>query len=732
MPSIPQSLAKLRGQALSVARRMDWARGLRAATALSTPLLIADFTGLTHLGWTALGGIEAIVSDAGGPYRSRLARLSLVSFAGSFAIFLGTLIGNDLRLAVPITLLFCFVWTYSTVLGQPFASAGLLIQVIYICGVGEPSPSMREALTRGAFLLAGGAWATLLSLIFWPLDPYRPARAAVADCFRALGVYLENTARMQSAQHSADDWHRANRKHKVELRQLIERAWEAVAGVRAQTAAETQPGRQLVVLVETTDLILQRAVALAEHAEAATPIRNPTPCTQAGLGFSSIIQLAAACESVASLLVRRTLLKVDATALRSSLGQYPTSLAFCLPQNDPDGHFLARQLIEVASNLDTAVETACLLRQGSSTYPSAPSRPNPEPLKAAPPARDLPSAWDRLSANWCRSSLSFRHAIRVALVCSFDLCLTEQRHLGHGYWLIITSLIVLQPHVSGTMQKGMQRVAGTVTGGIFAAALALVLHTQLATGVALIPLAVLALALLPVNYAAYAFFVTPAFVLAFLRHTGDWQLAFIRIGNTIAGAAVAIAAMTVLFPAYERERVAGYLTTSLVANRTYLERVMACWHTGCVDMKALALARRSTGLAHNDMEESVERVLAENWARKASSEALIAFAAYLHRFSQSVTGLVALPGYTDWKSSPRVQDRLVALHGRLLWLEQCLHSSHRCEPPSWTDLLASASDSPSPELLTPGERQLVRLERQILVMARHLPKIREGISAQSA
>jgi len=160
MPGKPPSLANLREQALSLAYRMDWMRGLRAATALSTPLLLADVTGLTHLGWTALGGIEAIVSDAGGPYRSRLARLSLVTVAGSFAIFLGTLAGNDLRWALPVTLLFCFAWTYSTVLGQPFASAGLLIQVIYICGVGEPEPSLHEALLRAGFLLGGGAWAT--------------------------------------------------------------------------------------------------------------------------------------------------------------------------------------------------------------------------------------------------------------------------------------------------------------------------------------------------------------------------------------------------------------------------------------------------------------------------------------------------------------------------------------------------------------------------------------------
>ena len=185
--------------------------------------------------------------------------------------------------------------------------------------------------------------------------------------------------------------------------------------------------------------------------------------------------------------------------------------------------------------------------------------------------------------------------------------------------------------------------------------------------------ALLALALLPVNYAAYAFFVTPAFVLAFLHRTGEWQLAFLRIGNTIAGAAIAIAAMTVLFPSYERERIASYLRASLIANRRYLETLIQLWTPSAAefspDPMALPLARRATGLAHNDMEESLERILAESWAQKASSENLLAFAAYMHRFSQTVTGLATIPETPLWKQSYAIQARLSAILNRMHWLE---------------------------------------------------------------
>ena len=123
---------------------------------------------------------------------------------------------------------------------------------------------------------------------------------------------------------------------------------------------------------------------------------------------------------------------------------------------------------------------------------------------------------EKLVANFTTKSLALRYAVRVALVCGFDVALILLLHMDHGYWLLLTSLVVLQPHVSGTLRRGLERILGTVAGGILAAVLAVVLHGQMFTASVLFPLALLALAILPVSYAAFAFFLTPTFVLAWL------------------------------------------------------------------------------------------------------------------------------------------------------------------------------------------------------------------------
>jgi len=260
--------------------------------------------------------------------------------------------------------------------------------------------------------------------------------------------------------------------------------------------------------------------------------------------------------------------------------------------------------------------------------------------------------------------------------------------------------------------------------------LAATLHSQLATAVVLFPMALLALAILPVNYAAFVFFLTPTFVLAWLPFSGDWQLALVRIGNTIAGALISLAAMTFLFPAWERERTPQFLRASIAANRRYLEQLTAGWESGARgrNSRLLASARRGTGLAHNDTEESLERLLAEAWPRRQPFARFVAaFVTYMRRFAQSVTALAALDGEGAWKQSLKVRSRLELLDKRLAWLEE--HTAANAGDSAWPEPDFRALQSPTPNLAPPqdhpGERLLQRLERQIEVLYRQLLSLQQ-------
>jgi len=729
MTNAATTWTRLREGTLSVAGQMDWMRGLRAAVALCAPLVLGDLTGIPNLGWAALGGFEAILADSGGPYRTRMGSLATLSLGGAAGIFIGCTTGGTLHWVLPITVLWCFLWSYLAVLGQPFSSAGLLVQVIYVCGVGFPTSNWHQALSWALTLLAGGAWAAVLSLFLWPLDAYRPARGAVSDCYRELASFLGSITDLAARpQQRPTLWHRLAQHHQYRVRRAVEHGWQVVAGMRAERQSETLRGRQLVVLLEHADLLIARTVAMAEHFESLAGAADQSACFDRIL--SGLADLRSAEEWIASLLMRRRgLTAAHARAKRSEMDRLPAYLEGCIDAGDATSRFLLAQITEAASLLESSIDSASLLRMGKS-----PDQPSPPTASAShfghvyARIATLQQGWslDALAANFTAKSLTLRHAARVALVCGLDVSLILLLHIDHGYWLLLTSLIVLQPHVSGTLRRGLERIGGTVGGGILAAFLAATLHSQLATAAVLFPLALLALAILPVSYAAFAFFLTPAFVLAWLPYSGDWQLAFVRTLNTIVGAIISILAMLFLFPAYERDRAAQYLRASLAADRRYLELLGESWRSRSRSSRILAEARRATGLAHNDTEESLERMLAESWPRRVPfAQFVTAFVTYLRRFAQSVTTLVALDGEWQWKQSIAIQSRLTLLDARLAWLEEQTQTGSDPIPTQWPEPAVTALQPPVPADRHPGERQLERLERQVEILHRQLHSLRE-------
>jgi len=741
MPKNGQDRTSRRARIASLARRMDWFRGLRAAVALCGPMVLGDLAGIADLGWAGLGGFEAIIADAGGPYRSRLSSLATLSLGGAAGLFLGSIVGGNLAWALPVTVLWCFLWSYLAVLGQPFSSAGILVQVVYFCGIGAPTVSWRQALTHALLLLAGGAWAALLCLLLWPLDAYRPARAAVSACYLELASFLESVSSLSNQDRQTSSlWHRLARHHQYRLRQAVEKGWEAVAAIRAGRQSDTAQGHHLVVLLEHADLLIARTVALAEHMETQSQNRATTedafrsPCLKCGL--TCLVGLRNSELGVAAMLVRgRGQSAATARTMHVEMEHLPNRVEQCLGRPDATGRFLLAQATEAASLMETAIESAALLRIGK-RY-SAPVMASASHMGYVyERLGQLRQGWnpgrivDQLYANFTRDSLLLRHAARVALVCGLDVALIRLLRIDHGYWLLLTSLIVLQPHISGTMRRGLERIGGTVAGGVLAALLAVALHSQLGTAAVLFPLALLALALLPVSYAAFAFFLTPTFVLAWLPYSGDWQLALVRTANTVFGAAISVAAMLFLFPSYERDRAPEYLRTSIRADRDYLLQLATAWRGGTRSSRVIASARRATGLAHNDTEESMERLLAESWPRRRPfAQFVAAFVTYLRRFAQSVTALASLEGEWGWKQSGPVQSRLELLDRRMSWLEEQTRAGADPVAAPWPLPSVREMLTPLPTLLPaqdhPGERLIERLERQTEVLYRQLNTLRQ-------
>jgi uncharacterized membrane protein YccC len=696
---------------VGVLRRLHWTRGLRAGVAVAAAMVVCHLLG-RPMGWAALGGFETILVDNGGPYRSRLTTMMTVLVGGAVACIVGSLVPGALWAAVAVTTLFCFAVTFARVISQPMASTSVIVLVIYFAGLGGSAHTWKGALGNAAAYLLGGAWAAVLSLRLWPLDPFRPARQAVAECYAMLAEF---TAGVQVAAPRGEIREAQRRRiHELQraMRQKMEAARSAVGTTGARATARTVRARSLTVLLETADMLFAETIRWAELAEGAGDATSHRTLTEAMRWLSAAEYVIAeglrnkpgdggasfAPEGSHSLeYVRRR----GRPAVLDRREVPAGSLMAYLAAEERD----ALQNIEIAFESVRAVWSGVEFRGATARWTAVAQRGDGSTGE---------KRWmDALRANWTLRSVMMRHALRVGIVAGVDVVLIRKMNVTHGFWLAMTSIIVLQPYGSGTLRKSVERVGGTIAGGVLAALLAAAVHTEAGVVAVITVTSVLTLATYAVDYAWYCFFLTPTFVLMSLPHLRDWHFAEVRMGTTVVGALVSVLAMRILWPEREQIELGRLLGRGASAAATYVRAMMQFWSTDVTERvvaerAVLAPARRRCGLTINDAEETLDRLMLEPRVGRASRwEEALTFITYLRRLTRVVTTLAVVGA-----GGSSAVERMEAVAGRLEGLRAALLEGVALRLTE-SDATIAPLDAESV-----GEQQMRRMERQVGVLER--------------
>jgi uncharacterized membrane protein YccC len=692
-------------------QRVQWVRGLRAASAVGVAMATSHALGLPPAA-AALGAFNPLLVDNGGPYRTRLTTMLTTIFGGAIAYIAGALVPGHLPVIILITMLTAFTVTYGRVLSQQMASSSVLILVLYFAGLGGTVHTLREALIAAGIVLLGGAWSVVLSLLLWPIDTFRPARQAVAACYHGMEAFTSGLAHIApetAAELEHADPHFEWRRNQ---RIRIEEARATLSGTAARAPSRTVRFRNLTVLLETSDMLLARAMRLSELQSAAA---RADLTASFELATDVALWLAVAEHAVAVALDARPADTAASFGYRGS-----SRLQFvdrrrerireraaqpALQPHDSLYAYILREERDALLELEIVFDAIRALWTGLEA---------PSSHLAATLVRDLSPGWqEALQRNFTMESAAFRHALRMMVVAAVDVVVMRLIHVNHGFWLPMTSIILIQPFSAGTLRKSVQRITGTVAGGILAALLAALVAEPLAISAIVTVLGALTVATFAVDYAVFCLFLTPTFVLLSLPHPYDWQYAFIRIGTTLAGALIAIVAMRCLWPERADVELGQLMRRSAGAAANYLQAMLDFWSfeqpvLAPVERQFLAPARRACGLASNDTEEAVDRILQEptfghrNTAETVLRNESLTFVTYMRRLTQSITTL-ALVG----TGSPEGRHRLAPIAADLARLAE-----GALAPPARSD----GERLPLP--LDLAEEQMQRIERQTAVLLR--------------
>ncbi len=626
MPRAPADLSRL--PLRFDPRAVSLAEGLRAALSVAVIVAVGTLLHQPLAVIAALGALLTCLCDPGGPLRARLGPLLGFAVLGAAAAGgFGLARTGGIAIALPLAALAIFACSFARVFGQAGLQMGNLIAVMVVIGLDQPLAPGTAAAVAGLFL-AGGLWASLLTLVIWRIHPYGPARRALASAYRALGSLADDlhallTAATASPRAEEARWAAHARTFRRAAREAIEAARTIVLGTLRARGPVSRRGTETLIRLEAADQAFGALIALSDSLEQET---DPLPRAAAA---QALRRLRPVLRTLATAIETDRFLR--SARLAGSLDEMERGLA-SLPRDDRVRVLFAA----IAERLRVALTLA--------TPAGAPIAPAD---RATPGVAWWRRARDTVRANLDRDSLPLRHALRAALAAVPALGFTLAHPTPYGHWLTITLVLTMQPYFGLTWLRALERIGGTVAGGLVAAALAFVLHGPLAMAAALFPLAMVSLSLRTVSYALYITTLTPMIVLLVefdLPGTSQTTIALMRALYTVAGGLLAVASCFVLWPSFEPARVEGEVRAAIAAHARYAETLLAALADARVlDTAAwpdVENARRAAGLASNNLEASLSRALLEpRRASFARFEPALAIDAALRRMAGRLLAL---------------------------------------------------------------------------------------------
>lgn len=515
--------ARVRATLQSHRHALHW--GIVHALPYSIFVLLALQTGQRAWYGAAIAAVWTALADLVGPVHARLRNMAILAVAGSLACGLGVFTSHSLPLALAAAL---GVGLMAGVYGSQHsavAQPAKLVFVAFLTAAGVPLADGAAALPAALYYGTGSLTAIVSCLILFPSEHDRRPRDEIIDMFSSLAEFARIAATADAAIHdsvAAQRYLSAKR----QLRLAIEQARQAIHAVRLFGHGKSGDLAELVILA---DACFRVGLLLVEHPRPSHAGHHPEPA--------------------------------QADAMPATIGR--TYLSAMEAIDRQIRHALLPRHTAHAELHERVAAALAPLRQHAATAPLPPALTQAlvalgQPRPAAAARADLATVddsadgpfWHMLLPRSARVALRrdaalSQHAVRLAAGGAAGLAIATLLLPGHGYWLAITLVIVLTPHMQTTRRSAWLRLAGSVAGAAAAALLSL----------ADVPPGLMAL-LTPLCLAAaygtrmhgrmgtFAFFLTLTVVyFSWLEHPLGSSLAFavLRGIDTLLGCALAIA-----------------------------------------------------------------------------------------------------------------------------------------------------------------------------------------------
>jgi uncharacterized membrane protein YccC len=314
-----------------------------------------------------------------------------------------------------------------------------------------------------------------------------------------------------------------------------------------------------------------------------------------------------------------------------------------------------RVLLKILVNLRDLIRRIANLRRyfDESLLEEAPAEPN----RAATHVQFVAQQelhFSSFTENLTLSSSVFRHAIRMMVACGVAFVLAESLwHGQHNYWVLMTVTIMLKPGFSLTRQRNIERIIGTLVGGVLGALILKTVDSGDVRFAFLVVFMVIAYSFQRTKYIVTVIFLT-AYLLIMFTFLGSAYLGIIeeRVTDTLLGCAIAFSAGYFLFPRWESDQLRDLLTATLRANLAYLRQLADRLAGREVPATTYRLLRKDVYVASANLAAAFQRMLSEPKSKRRHPAEIHQFVVLNHILSSNIASITATLQDTSTPTPP--------------------------------------------------------------------------------
>lgn len=598
-----------------------FADGFRTSFAILFPALCGLYFDFFQTGLTvSLGCMCVSLTDAPGPIINRRnAMLFSTAFAFLMAVITGFVRMNIYTLGMEI-IIASFFFSMFNVFGLRAASVGNSAMLMLILNM-ETALTPSQILPHALLILVGGIFYTLLSLLLHAIRPYRIAQRALGDCLREVATYLSIKADFYNTSTDLD----INYKRLVAQQIIVHEKQEAVRELLFKTRQIVQEttvgGRKLVfTFVETIDLFEGITASYYDY----DLLRRQFADTGALDRISILLKKAVDELDKIGFAIQANSNFKKSFDYDKELTDLKTYIDEIAPRGQSNTLVLRKILVNVRqlfSDLNKIMQYFQTDIQLQRTRLDSSQFVTHQPL-------DPKILWN----NFSLESSVFRHALRVCIACIVGFMITQLIPYGHhSYWVLLTIAFILKPAFSLTKQRNIQRVIGTLVGGIIGVLILLFIPNKTIHFIFLVLFMIGTYSFMRIKYLIMVICTTPYVLILFSFLGGEYKTVIEeRLLDTVIGCVIAFSASYFLFPSWEAGQLKKDMQGILRANTLYLQKIINALSGTPIDLLEYKLARKDVYLNSANLTAAFQRMLSEPKSKQEAEKDIHQFVVLNH------------------------------------------------------------------------------------------------------